>query len=79
MGTLADLNQRTREATAKIDFSATDRKTKRLIELEGVGYQIGDRTLFADLNFVLSARQRVGLVGGMAVGKPRCCGYCAET
>ncbi len=36
MGELADLNSRTQSATAQIDFSATDRKTKRLIELENV-------------------------------------------
>ena len=33
MSELADLNARTRAATAQIDFSATDRKTKRLIEM----------------------------------------------
>ncbi len=37
MGELADLNERTRTSSAQIDFSATDRKTKRLIELENVG------------------------------------------
>ena len=31
-------------ATAQIDFSATDRKTKRLIELQNVAYEIGGRT-----------------------------------
>ena len=36
MGELADLNARSWSATAQIDFSATDRKTKRLIELEDV-------------------------------------------
>ena len=39
MSELADLNLRTRTATADIDFSATDRKTKRLIELENVGFR----------------------------------------
>jgi ATP-binding cassette subfamily F protein uup len=69
MGELADLNTRTRTATAQLDFSATDRKTKRLIELEDVSYQIGDRTLFAGLNFVVTAGQRVGLVGPNGSGK----------
>src|SRR4029077_854474 len=45
MGELADLNARSRTATAQIDFSVTDRKTKRLIELENVAYNIGERTL----------------------------------
>jgi ABC transport system ATP-binding/permease protein len=69
MGELADLNARTRTATAQIDFSATDRKTKRLIELDGVAYTIGDRTLFEGLNFILTAGARVGLVGPNASGK----------
>jgi ATP-binding cassette subfamily F protein uup len=69
MGELADLNQRTRTATAKIDFSATDRKTKRLIELEDITCTMGNRTLFEGLNFVLTAGMRVGLVGPNGSGK----------
>ncbi|MGC2246482.1 MAG: ATP-binding cassette domain-containing protein, partial [Terriglobales bacterium] len=60
---------RTRTATAQIDFSATDRKTKRLIELEGVSCTMGNRTLFEDLNFTLTAGMRVGLVGPNGSGK----------
>jgi ATP-binding cassette subfamily F protein uup len=69
MGELADLNTRTRTASADIDFSATDRKTKRLVELETVGYEIGNRTLFDGLNFVVTAGMRVGLVGPNGSGK----------
>jgi ATP-binding cassette subfamily F protein uup len=66
---LADLNTRTRSATAKIDFSATDRQTKRLVELEDVSYEIGERTLFRGLDFVITAGMRVGLVGPNGSGK----------
>jgi len=69
MGELADLNARSRTATAQIDFSVTDRKTKRLIELENVAYNIGERTLFNGLNFIISAGIRVGLVGPNGSGK----------
>ena len=69
IGELADLNTRTRSATAKIDFSATDRQTKRLVELDEVGYQIGERTLFSGLNFIVTAGTRVGLVGPNGSGK----------
>jgi ATP-binding cassette subfamily F protein uup len=69
MSELADLNLRTRTATANIDFSATDRKTKRLIELENIGSEIGDRTLFDGLNFIITAGMRVGLVGPNGSGK----------
>jgi len=47
----------------------SDRKTKRLIELEDVSYQIEQRTLFEKLNFVLTAGIRVGLVGPNGSGK----------
>ena len=69
MSELADLNLRTRTATADIDFAATDRKTKQLIELKDVAYEIDDRTLFSGLNFVITAGMRVGLVGPNGSGK----------
>ena len=69
MGELADLNSRTRTATAQIDFTASDRKTKRLIELENLTYQIEDLRLFENLNFILAAGMRVGLVGPNGSGK----------
>jgi ATP-binding cassette subfamily F protein uup len=69
MGELADLNSRTRSGTALIDFSATDRKTKRLIELEDVSCEVGGRELFTGLNCVITAGMRVGLVGPNGSGK----------
>jgi len=69
MSELADLNARTRSSTAQIHFSATDRKTKRLVELENVSCTMGDRTLFEQLNFILTAGMRVGLVGPNGSGK----------
>jgi len=69
MGELADLNSRTRTGTAQVDFSASDRKTKRLIELEDIAYHIGDRSLFSNLNFILTAGMRAGLVGPNGSGK----------
>jgi ATP-binding cassette subfamily F protein uup len=69
MEELADLNMRSRSGTAQIDFSATDRKTKRLIELQSVAYEIGGRRLFQGLNFIITAGLRVGLVGPNGSGK----------
>jgi len=69
MEELADLNTRTRSATAQIDFSATERKTKRLIELENVACSFGNRRLFENLNFIIAAGMRVGLVGPNGSGK----------
>jgi ATP-binding cassette subfamily F protein uup len=69
MEELGDLNTRTRSSAAQIDFSATDRKTKRLIELQNVAYEIGGRRLFQALNFIITAGLRVGLVGPNGSGK----------
>ena len=69
MGEFADLVDRSRTSTAQIDFSATERKTKRLIELEDVSYAVAGRSLFERLAFVLSAGTRVGLVGPNGSGK----------
>jgi len=69
LGELADLKSRTRTASTDIDFSATDRKTKRLIHLEKVGHGFGDRMLFENLDFTITAGMRVGLVGANGSGK----------
>jgi ABC transport system ATP-binding/permease protein len=69
IGELADLNARTRSNSAKIDFSATDRKTKRLITLDDISYSIGGRALFAGIHFAVTSGMRVGLVGPNGSGK----------
>jgi ABC transport system ATP-binding/permease protein len=69
IGDLAEMNARTRTSAARIDFSATERKTKQLITLEGVGCELGGRTLFKDLDFAVTAGTRVGLVGPNGSGK----------
>jgi len=69
IGQLADVNSRTNTRTTDIDFTASDRKTKRLIELENLGYEIGDKTIFRDLSFTFTAGTRVGLVGPNGSGK----------
>ena len=69
IGQLADLNSRTRAYTAQIDFSSTDRQTKRLITLGGITHELGGRTLFSNLHFTVTSGMRVGLVGPNGSGK----------
>jgi ATP-binding cassette subfamily F protein uup len=69
IGELAEMNARSRTASAEIDFSATNRKTKQLITLEGVSFGIGSRTLFKDIHFSVTSGMRVGLVGPNGSGK----------
>lgn len=69
IGELRDLNSRTQTSRTGIDFTATDRQTKRLMELEDVSYNFPGRQLFNSLNLVLPAGTRVGLVGPNGSGK----------
>ncbi len=69
IGELRDLNARTRTASADFDFTATDRKTKRLIELDRATFRFDDRTILDRVDFTLTAGMRVGLVGPNGSGK----------
>jgi ATP-binding cassette subfamily F protein uup len=115
IGQLAEMNERTAVATAGIDFEASLRKTKRLVEFKNVACEVpssdGDedsrkahieeshpsdknkyvarvghpdsntlhedfskcetrpRRLFSELNFILTAGMKVGLVGPNGSGK----------
>ena len=66
---LAEMKVRSSVNNAQIDFSASNRQTKQLIELDGVTCKIGDRTLFENLHFRVTSGMRVGLVGPNGSGK----------
>ncbi len=69
IGELQGMRTRASGGTAGIDFSATDRKTKRLVVIDGLTYGYEGRTLFKDLSFAVTAGMRVGLVGPNGAGK----------
>jgi ATP-binding cassette subfamily F protein uup len=79
IGQLAEMNARTAVSTAGIDFDATQRKTKRLVEFKDVSCDVPStdanekpeekRSLFTGLNFILTAGMKVGLVGPNGSGK----------
>jgi ATP-binding cassette subfamily F protein uup len=69
IGELAEVNARTQTAVTRIDFSASDRKTKKLIEMAGVSKALGGRPLFSNLDLTLMPGRRVGLVGANGTGK----------
>ena len=69
IGELAEIGARGAAGTAGIDFSASDRKTRRLVEFDDVRCDVAGRTLFSGLNFVLTAGSRVGLIGPNGSGK----------
>ncbi len=73
IGQLKEVNQRTQTASAGIDFSATERQTKRLVEFDHVQCVLGEgptaRTIVEDLSFLVTNGVRVGLVGPNGSGK----------
>jgi len=69
IGELVQMNARSRTASANIEFSATNRKSKQLITLENVFYGFGSRSLFKDIQFSVTSGMRVGLVGPNGSGK----------
>ncbi len=73
IGQLRDVNQRVQTSTAGIDFAATDRQTKRLVEFEGVSLSFGEgaseKKIVEGLNFLITNGMRVGLVGPNGSGK----------
>ncbi len=69
IGQLNDLKSRTRTVSTDIDFTASDRKTKRLVQIKNMSYSFEDRVLFEGLNFTMIAGTRVGLVGPNGSGK----------
>jgi ATP-binding cassette subfamily F protein uup len=69
IGKLAEVDARTRTSSAGIEFSATDRQTKRLIELEHVAIALGGREILKDVTFSLTNGMKLGLVGPNGSGK----------
>jgi ATP-binding cassette subfamily F protein uup len=69
IGQLKEVSSRSATSTASIDFATTDRQTKRLVELNDVAIQLGDRTIVEHLNFLFANGTRVGLVGPNGSGK----------
>jgi ATP-binding cassette subfamily F protein uup len=69
IGQLKEVNSRVQTSSAGIDFSATDRQTKRLVEFEDVSCVLGDRKIVEGLKFLVTSGMRVGLVGPNGSGK----------
>ncbi len=67
---LSEVKNRNRSLKqVRIDFDSTGRKTKKLLEAIGISKSYEGRTLFANLDFVLSPGSRLGLLGRNGCGK----------
>ena len=66
---LQDLDARTQTAAVGIDFSGTERRTKRLVVAKGVTRRFAEREIVRSLDLVLAPGQRLGLLGANGSGK----------
>lgn len=66
---LSDVKSRNRQQRVGIDFSASERETRKLVVAKNLSKEIGGRTLFRQLDFTLSPGTRMGLMGKNGSGK----------
>ena len=66
---LAEMQSRARTSTANIDFTGSERKTKKLIVGEGLAMAFDQRQLFSGINVTLTSGMRLGLSGANGSGK----------
>ena len=66
---LQDARARGVTATAGIDFTSSQRRTRRLLVTRGVTKSLGGRRLVSDLDLVVTPGTRVGLIGPNGSGK----------
>jgi ABC transport system ATP-binding/permease protein len=66
---LATVTRRTATRTVRIEFSASDRRTKRLLVAEQIAKRFDTRPLIAGLSLTLTPGMRLGILGPNGSGK----------
>jgi ABC transport system ATP-binding/permease protein len=69
MEELEDSRSRSLTVTAGIDFTSSQRRTRRLLAVRGLTKSLGGRRLVVDLDLVITPGTRVGLIGPNGSGK----------
>jgi ATP-binding cassette subfamily F protein uup len=70
MGELSELEYRNAQGrAAEIDFSASERRTRRLVETAAAAKSLGGRKLFGPLDLTLGPGDKLGLLGDNGSGK----------
>jgi ATP-binding cassette subfamily F protein uup len=66
---VAELGTRNQSRTAGVEFAASGRKPRRLIEARGIGQRYGERTVFEGIDLFIGPGTRLGLLGPNGCGK----------
>lgn len=66
---LSQVQKRNKKQRAGIDFTASERETRKLLTAKNISKTRGDRPLFQHLDFTLSPGTRMGLMGLNGSGK----------
>jgi ATP-binding cassette subfamily F protein uup len=66
---VAELETRNQSRLATVDFAASGRKPRRLIEARGIGKRYGERAVFDGLDLFIGPGTRLGLLGPNGCGK----------
>ncbi len=66
---LSDVRTRNKQATAKIDFEATERQTHKLLTIKNLTKSLNHRLLFSGIDLSFSPGMRLGIVGPNGSGK----------
>jgi ABC transport system ATP-binding/permease protein len=70
MSELADVRQRNiKQGAAEVQFDASGRQTRKLVELKNASLSRGGKALFSKLNLILTPGQKLGLLGPNGSGK----------
>lgn len=69
MEELSEVKQRNKVVRVDIDFSASDRETRKLIVARNLAKNMGEKQLFKGVDIVLSPGTRLGIVGKNGTGK----------
>lgn len=66
---LSEIKQRNQTRKVNIDFSDSDRATRKLLTAKNIGKTLGGKELFKGVDLVLSPGTRLGIVGKNGTGK----------
>lgn len=69
MEELSEVKQRNKKVKVNLEFSASERETRKLIVAKNLSKTLGDKALFKGIDLTLSPGTRLGIVGKNGTGK----------